>query len=201
MSTTASSSTRPGSGLDRYFSITERGSTVSREVRGGIVTFVAMVYIVVLNPLIIGTVKDVNGNYLGGGQAPALAAVAAVTALVACVLTIAMGLIGRYPFALATGLGLNAFVAFQVATQMSWSAAMGMVVIEGLVITVLVLTGFRVAVFRAIPAQLKSAIAVGIGLFIALIGLVDAGFVRRGAGTLSRSASAGTSMAGRPWCS
>ncbi|HEX8078805.1 MAG TPA: NCS2 family permease [Jatrophihabitans sp.] len=183
MPTTASSTTRPSSGLDRYFSITERGSTVSREVRGGIVTFVAMVYIVVLNPLIIGTVKDVNGNYLGGGQAPALAAVAAVTALVACVLTIAMGLIGRYPFALATGLGLNAFVAFQVATQMSWPAAMGMVVIEGLVITVLVLTGFRVAVFRAIPAQLKSAIAVGIGLFIALIGLVDAGFVRRGAGT------------------
>ncbi|HEY0169277.1 MAG TPA: NCS2 family permease [Jatrophihabitans sp.] len=180
---TASSSTRPRTGLDRYFSITERGSTVSREVRGGLVTFVTMVYIVVLNPLIIGTVKDVDGNYLGGGQAPALAAVAAVTALVACVLTIAMGLIGRYPFALATGLGLNAFVAFQVATQMSWPAAMGMVVIEGLVITVLVLTGFRVAVFRAIPPQLKSAIAVGIGLFIALIGLVDAGFVRRGAGT------------------
>jgi AGZA family xanthine/uracil permease-like MFS transporter len=182
-SQTTSSSTRPITGLDRYFSITERGSSLSREVRGGIVTFVAMVYIVVLNPLIIGTVQDVEGNYLGGGQAPALAAVAAVTALVACVLTIAMGLIGRYPFALATGLGLNAFVAFQVATQMSWPAAMGMVVIEGLVITVLVLTGFRVAVFRAIPPQLKSAIAVGIGLFIALIGLVDAGFVRRGAGT------------------
>ena len=102
-----------------------------------------------------------------------------MTALVACVLTIAMGVIGRYPFALATGLGLNAFVAFQVASRMSWPAAMGMVVIEGLVITVLVLTGFRVAVFNAIPMQLKSAIAVGIGLFIALIGLVDAGFVRR----------------------
>jgi AGZA family xanthine/uracil permease-like MFS transporter len=180
---TASSGTRPRTGLDRYFSITERGSTVAQEVRGGVVTFVAMVYIVVLNPLIIGTVQDANGNYLGGGKAPALAAVAAVTALLACVLTIAMGLIGRYPFALATGLGLNAFVAFQVATQMSWPAAMGLVVIEGLVITVLVLTGFRVAVFRAIPPQLKSAIAVGIGLFIALIGLVDAGFVRRGAGT------------------
>ena len=180
---TAPSTGRRISGLDRYFSITERGSTVPREVRGGLVTFVTMVYIVVLNPLIIGTVKDADGKYLGGGQAPALAAVAAVTALVACVLTIAMGLIGRYPFALATGLGLNAFVAFQVATQMSWPAAMGMVVIEGLVITVLVLTGFRVAVFRAIPPQLKSAIAVGIGLFIALIGLVDAGFVRRGAGT------------------
>jgi AGZA family xanthine/uracil permease-like MFS transporter len=171
------------SGFDRFFSITERGSTVAREARGGLVTFVTMVYIVVLNPLIIGTVKDADGRYLGGGQAPALAAVAAVTALVACVLTLAMGIVGRYPFALATGLGLNAFVAFQVATRMSWPAAMGMVVLEGLVITVLVLTGFRVAVFRAIPAQLKSAIAVGIGLFIALIGLVDAGFVRRGAGT------------------
>jgi adenine/guanine/hypoxanthine permease len=169
--------------IDRYFRITERGSTLVRELRGGLVTFVTMVYIVVLNPLIIGTVPDADGNFLGGDKAPALAAVAAVTALVACVLTIAMGVVGRYPFALATGLGLNAFVAFQVASKMSWPAAMGMVVIEGLVITVLVLTGFRVAVFNAIPMQLKSAIAVGIGLFIALIGLVDAGFVRRGAGT------------------
>jgi AGZA family xanthine/uracil permease-like MFS transporter len=169
--------------IDRYFRITERGSTPVRELRGGLVTFVTMVYIVVLNPLIIGTVPDAHGNFLGGGKAPALAAIAAATALVACVLTIAMGVLGRYPFALATGLGLNAFVAFQVASKMSWPAAMGMVVIEGLVITVLVLTGFRVAVFNAIPMQLKSAIAVGIGLFIALIGLVDAGFVRRGAGT------------------
>jgi AGZA family xanthine/uracil permease-like MFS transporter len=177
------SPTATGSGLDRFFRISERGSTPARELRGGLVTFVTMVYIVVLNPLIIGTVKDANGRFLGGGQAPALAAVAAATALVAAVLTIAMGIFGRYPFALATGLGLNAFVAFQVATRMSWPAAMGMVVIEGLLITVLVLTGFRVAVFRAIPAPLKSAIAVGIGLFIALIGLVDAGFVRRGAGT------------------
>jgi AGZA family xanthine/uracil permease-like MFS transporter len=94
-----------------------------------------------------------------------------------------MGIVGRYPFALATGLGLNAFVAFQVASQMSWPDAMGMVVVEGLVITALVLTGFRTAVFNAIPRELKSAIAVGIGLFIALIGFVDAGFVRAGAGT------------------
>ncbi len=170
--------------VDRFFSITERGSTVAREIRGGLVTFVTMVYIVVLNPLIIGTAKDVNGNFLGAGStAPKLAAVAAVTALVAASFTLLMGLVGRYPFAIATGLGLNAFVAFQVASVMSWPAAMGMVVIEGLVITVLVLTGFRTAVFLAIPRELKSAIAVGIGLFIALIGLVDAGFVRKGAGT------------------
>jgi AGZA family xanthine/uracil permease-like MFS transporter len=166
--------------LDRFFSITERGSTVVREVRGGLVTFVTMVYIVVLNPLIIGTVADKNGNFLGGGHSPHIAAVAAVTALVAAVMTMLMAIVGRYPFAIATGLGLNAFVAFQVANVMSWPAAMGMVVIEGLLITVLVLTGFRTAVFYAIPMQLKSAIAVGIGLFIALIGFVDAGFVRPG---------------------
>jgi AGZA family xanthine/uracil permease-like MFS transporter len=169
--------------LDRYFSISERGSTVVRELRGGLVTFVTMVYIVVLNPLIIGTVPDKGGQLLGGGHVPHISSIAAVTALVAAVMTLAMGIVGRYPFALATGLGLNAFVAFQVASKMSWSAAMGLVVLEGAVITFLVLTGFRVAVFRAIPAELKSAIAAGIGLFIALIGLVDAGFVRRGAGT------------------
>ncbi|HEX2902467.1 MAG TPA: NCS2 family permease, partial [Jatrophihabitans sp.] len=175
---------RGGTALDRFFSISNRGSTVPREIRGGLVTFVTMVYIVVLNPLIIGTVQDKNGHFLGGGSVPNLGAVAAATALVACVMTLAMGLIGRYPFGLATGLGLNAFVAFQVATKMSWPAAMGMVVIEGLLITLLVLTGFRVAVFRAIPAPLKSAIAAGIGLFIALIGLADAGFVRAGSGTV-----------------
>src|SRR3954454_17387070 len=173
----------PRNGLDRFFSITDRGSSVGREVRGGLVTFVTMVYIVVLNPIIIGTVPDANGRFLGGGAAPDLAAVAGVTALVAAFFTLLMGIVGRYPFALATGLGLNAFVAFQVASRMSWPAAMGMVVIEGLVITVLVLTGFRTAVFVAIPRELKSAIAVGIGLFIALIGFVDAGFVRAGAGT------------------
>jgi adenine/guanine/hypoxanthine permease len=169
--------------LDHFFSISERGSTFVRELRGGLVTFVTMVYIVVLNPLIIGTVPDKNGQLLGGGHVPNISAIAAVTALVAAVMTLAMGIVGRYPFALATGLGLNAFVAFQVASKMSWQAAMGLVVLEGAVITVLVLTGFRVAVFHAIPAALKSAIAAGIGLFIALIGLVDAGFVRRGAGT------------------
>jgi adenine/guanine/hypoxanthine permease len=179
----ASRSSQPKGGLDRFFSITARGSTVASELRGGLVTFVTMVYIVVLNPLTIGTVEDANHNLLGGGAAPAISAIAAMTALVAAVMTLVMGIVGRAPFALATGLGLNAFVAFQVADEMSWPAAMGMVVIEGLVIVVLVLTGFRVAVFRAIPRELKAAIAVGIGLFIALIGLVDAGFVRAGTGT------------------
>jgi AGZA family xanthine/uracil permease-like MFS transporter len=162
--------------LDRFFEITRRGSTVRREVLAGLTTFATMAYIVVLNPLIIGTAPDADGKLLG------IAPVAGVTALVAAVMTILMGVVGRVPFAVATGLGLNAFVAYAVASQMTWAEAMGLVVIEGLIITVLVLTGFRKAVFRAIPAELKAAIAAGIGLFIALIGFVDGGLVRPGSG-------------------
>ncbi|MFG1638959.1 NCS2 family permease [Amycolatopsis sp. NPDC049252] len=167
--------------LDRFFKITERGSTVPRELRGGLVTFVTMAYIVVLNPLIIGSFapddaaahKDLLGGILPVPQ------VAAVTALVAGVMTILMGLVANYPFAIATGLGINSLVAVTIAPQMTWPEAMGLVVIEGVIIVALVLTGFRTAVFKAVPASLKSAIAVGIGVFICLIGLVDAGFVRR----------------------
>lgn len=165
--------------LDRYFKISARGSTIGREVRGGLVTFFTMAYIIALNPLIIGTVQDADGRYLGGGTEPDLALVAAATALVAGVVTILMGVVANFPLALATGLGLNAFVAYGIASQMSWADAMGLVVLEGLVILVLVLLGLRRAVFAAVPTQLKVAISVGIGLFIALIGFVDAGFVRR----------------------
>ncbi|MFM8447130.1 MAG: NCS2 family permease [Candidatus Nanopelagicaceae bacterium] len=165
--------------LDNLFKISERGSTVGREVRGGLVTFFTMAYIVALNPLILGFVKDGEGKFLGGGDAPNLPLIAAATALVAGVLTILMGLVGNFPLAIATGLGLNSFVAYGIATKMTWADAMGLVVLEGLIITVLVLTGFRQAVFKAVPQQLKYAISVGIGLFIALIGLVDSGFVRR----------------------
>src|SRR5262249_58823770 len=98
------------SGVDRYFSISRRGSTVRGEVGGGVVTFFTMAYIVVLNPLVIGTAKDADGAVLGIPQ------VAAVTALVAAVMTVLMGVVGRYPFALATGLGLNAFIAVGVAS-------------------------------------------------------------------------------------
>ena len=165
--------------LDSYFKISQRGSSVAQEVRGGVVTFFTMAYIVALNPLIIGLAKDGDGKYLGGGDAPNLALVAAATALVAGVLSILMGVVANFPLALATGLGLNTFVAVAIASKMTWADAMGLVVLEGIIITVLVLTGFRTAVFRAVPTQLKIAISVGIGLFIALIGLVDAGFVRR----------------------
>src|SRR5690348_10213250 len=148
---TADTTTTRLSALDRYFSISARGSTLERELRGGLTTFFTMAYIVVLNPLIIGTVKDADGHLLG------IPRVAAVTALVAAVMTLLMGVVGRYPFALATGLGLNAFVAFSLASQMSWPDAMGLVVLEGLVITALVLAGVRGAIFRAIPTELKVA--------------------------------------------
>ncbi|MET8863404.1 NCS2 family permease [Nonomuraea sp. NPDC004580] len=169
--------------IDRFFQISERGSTISREVRGGLATFFTMAYIVVLNPLIIGTGKDVTGEYIGDGSAPNVALVAAGTAFVAGVLTILMGVVGKVPFAMAAGLGLNAFVTFTIASVMTWEEAMGLVFLEGIIITILVLTGLRTAIFHAIPAPLKTAISVGIGLFIALIGFVDAGFVRRAAGT------------------
>jgi AGZA family xanthine/uracil permease-like MFS transporter len=170
-----------GSGLDGYFRISERGSSVGNEVRGGIVTFLTMAYIIVLNPLILGFVPDSTGAYLGGGTEPGsgIPAIAAGTALVAGVLTIAMGGFANFPLALATGLGLNAFVANTIARQSTWEAAMGLVVLEGILILVLVLTGFRKAVFHAVPQQLKVAISVGIGLFIALIGFVDARVVTR----------------------
>ena len=165
--------------LDSFFKISARGSTVGREVRGGLVTFFTMAYIVALNPLILGFTKDAEGKFIGGLDQPNLPLIAAATALVAGVMTILMGVVGNFPLALATGLGLNSFVAIGIASKMTWADAMGLIVLEGLIITILVLTGFRQAVFKAVPQQIKYAISVGIGLFIALIGLVDSGFVRR----------------------
>jgi AGZA family xanthine/uracil permease-like MFS transporter len=189
-------------GLDGFFRISERGSTTGREIRGGLVTFFTMAYIVVLNPLIIGTQQDGSGHFLGGGDiVKAQTLVAAGTALIAGVMTILMGVVANYPLALATGLGLNAFVTFGIAKlpDMTWADAMGLIVIEGIIILVLVLTGFRQAVFRAIPAELKTAISVGIGLFITIIGLVDAGFVRRtGTGPVPVELGIGGALNGWP---
>ena len=180
--TSTPTSTRPVGRVDSYFKITERGSTIGTEVRGGLVTFFTMSYIIVLNPIILGYVRDDGGtgNFLGGGAEPNIAAIAAATALIAGLLSILMGVVANFPLALAAGLGLNAVVAYSIASLpgMTWPDAMGIVVLEGLIILALVLTGFRTAVFKAVPVELKTAISVGIGLFIAFIGLVDAGFVR-----------------------
>lgn len=184
--------------IDGYFRVTERGSTLGREVRGGLVTFVTVSYIIVLNPLILGSFAadgpgartDVTGAVLAVPQ------VAAVTALVAGVMTLLFGLVANYPFAIATGLGINTLVAVSIAPLVTWPEAMGLVAINGLVIVLLAVTGFRTAVFNAVPPELKAAIAVGIGLFIAFIGLVDAGFVRRIADSASTTVPVGLGIGG-----
>ena len=177
--------------LDGWFEITKRGSTIGREVRGGLVTFFTMAYIIILNPIIIGTQPDKDGNLItgvpiaqgGAAIGMSMAMVAAATALIAGLMTILMGVYGRFPIALATGLGLNALVAYTIVKEMTWPQAMGLIVWEGVLITILVLTGFRRAIFNAVPRAMRAAISVGIGLFIAFIGLFDSGVVRPGAGT------------------
>lgn len=157
--------------IDRFFEISARGSTVGTEVRGGFVTFIAMAYIIVLNPVILSGAADVAGNRLG------FTAVSAVTSLAAGVMTILFGLIARLPFAFAAGLGINSFLAGSVVGSLTWPEAMGLVVIDGLIIVALAATGLRRLIFDAVPMPLKLAITAGIGLFILFIGLVDAGFV------------------------
>ncbi|KUH82239.1 MULTISPECIES: NCS2 family permease [unclassified Mycobacterium] len=157
--------------VDRFFEISARGTTVGAEVRGGLVTFIAMAYIIVLNPIILSSSEDVAGERLQ------FAEVSAVTALTAGVMTILFGVIARLPFAFAAGLGINSFVATTLVGSLTWAEAMGLVVINGLVIVVLAATGLRRLVFDAVPMQLKLAITAGIGLFILFVGLADAGFI------------------------
>jgi adenine/guanine/hypoxanthine permease len=164
--------------LDRWFELSRRGATVGGEVRGGLTTFMVMAYIIFVNPAIL----SFAGIPPLQGQGPSFAATQAATCLVAGAMTIAMGLATNYPLAIASGMGINAVVAFQLvaALKLPWTAAMGVVVLEGLAITVLVLTGFREAIMHAIPVALKRAIGVGIGLFILFIGLGAAGIVKPG---------------------
>ena len=157
--------------LDRFFEISARGSTIASEMRGGVVTFIAMAYIIVLNPVILSGSPDVAGDQLGFTQ------VSAVTSLAAGVMTILFGVIARLPFAFAAGLGINSFLASSVVGSLTWPEAMGLVVINGVIIVLLAVTGLRRMIFDAVPMPLKLAITAGIGLFILFIGLVDAGFV------------------------
>ncbi|MER6163669.1 NCS2 family permease [Streptomyces violaceorubidus] len=162
--------------LDRYFHISHRGSTVAREVRGGITTFMAMAYIVLLNPVILSG-KDAAGDTLGQK------ALITATALAAAVTTLLMGFVGKVPLALAAGLSVSGVIAGQVVPQMTWPQAMGMCVMYGVVIMLLVVTGLREMIMNAIPLALKHGITMGIGLFIAIIGLVKGGFVHAGKAT------------------
>jgi AGZA family xanthine/uracil permease-like MFS transporter len=161
--------------LDQLFRLRGRGTDVPTELRAGVTTFMVMAYIIFVNPIVLGY-SGVPG--LDGKGLP-FAATLTVTCLTAGVLSIAMGLVSNYPLAMAPGMGLNAVVAFELVAGrgLTWPQAMTVVALEGLVITVLVLTRFRQAMLEAVPLALKRAISVGIGLFIAFIGFFTAGFV------------------------
>lgn len=174
----AGSGSRPPAGrswLDRYFHITHRGSTVSRELRGGVTTFMAMAYILLLNPLILSG-KDAAGDSLSRS------ALITATAFAAALTTLLMGFVGKVPLALAAGLSVSGVLSSQVVPVMTWPQAMGMCVMYGVVIMLLVVTGLREMIMNAIPLALKHAITMGIGMFVALIGLVKAGFVHASTG-------------------
>ena len=162
---------RPSGVLDRWFGITERGSSVRQEVLSGLATFMTMAYIIFVNPLILSN---------AGMPIPAVIAATCLAAIVPCLL---MGLWANYPLALASGMGLNAaLVAYANQPGMNWQTMMGVVILEGIIILVLVLTKVREQVMNAIPVNLKRSIGVGIGLFIAFLGLQQMGWVDKGDG-------------------
>ncbi|HEY7089163.1 MAG TPA: NCS2 family permease [Tepidisphaeraceae bacterium] len=157
--------------LSSRFQLRQRGTTVSRELRGAVATFLTMAYILFVNPLIIsqatGMTPEVQHSLL------------ACTALAAGICSILMGVFANFPLALASGMGLNAIVAFAIAPAAgSWQGAMGLIVLDGVVTLLLVLIGLREAIMNAIPRDLRLAIGAGIGLFIAFIGLVNGGIVQ-----------------------
>jgi AGZA family xanthine/uracil permease-like MFS transporter len=155
--------------LGGFFKFSERGTNLRTEVLAGLTTFMTMAYIIFVNPAILGT----------EGTGLPLTGVFFATCVAAALACVAMGVFANYPVALASGLGLNAIVAFTLilGLGLSWQQAMAVIVVEGLIVTVLVLTNLREAVMHAIPMSLKLAIAVGIGLFIAFIGLKNGGIV------------------------
>ena len=163
-------------GIAAYFRFRERGTDLPTEIKAGVATFMVMVYIVAVNPGILSAAVPE-----GQDVQQFMIAAAAATALVAAVMTIAMGVFANYPIAIAAGLGINGIVAFGLAlgAGLGLSGAMGVIVWEGIVVTVLVLVGLREAIMNAVPLALKRAIGVGIGLFILFIGFVDGGLIVR----------------------
>lgn len=153
--------------IEEYFQLAHLSTSVRTEVRAGVSTFMTMAYIIFVNPAILKAAGvPVSGAVLS-------------TCVVAGITSIAMGTISNYPFALASGMGLNAVVAYTIVQGMghSWKIAMGAIVLEGILVTILVLTRVRETVMDAIPLSLKRAISVGIGLFIGFIGLIEGGIV------------------------
>ena len=153
--------------LEKFFKLKENNTNVKTEVMGGITTFMTMAYILAVNPQILSA---------SGMDSQAILMATAIASFIG---TVAMALMANYPFALAPGMGLNAYFAYTVVLQMgySWQFALFAVFLEGLVFILLSLTNVREAIFNAIPLQLKKGISVGIGLFIAFIGLQNANLV------------------------
>jgi AGZA family xanthine/uracil permease-like MFS transporter len=162
-----------GNAIADYFKFEERGTDLATEAKAGLTTFMVMGYILFVNPLILSSAGI------------AVPAAAAATALVAGVMSIAMGVFANAPIALAAGLGINGAVAFGLVltSGLTPAGAMGVIVLEGLLVTLLVVVGLREAVMRAVPLSLKRAIGVGIGLFILFIGFIDAGIIVKTGGT------------------
>ena len=160
--------------MDRLFHISERGSSVGTELRAGLTTFLAMAYIIAVNPAVLSA----------AGIDPGV--LACTTCIGAGIMTICMGVFANRPLACASGLGINAMVAGITTTVCDgdWRVAMGVIFLEGIVILLLVVCGLREAIMDAIPVVLRHAISVGLGLFIALIGLADAGIIVAGEGTV-----------------
>ena len=160
--------------MDELFHVSERKSTIGTELRAGLTTFLAMAYIIAVNPAVL------SGAGIDAG------ALACATCLGAGIMTICMGIFANRPLACASGLGVNAMIAGITTTVCGgdWHVAMSVIFLEGIVILLLVLCGLREAIMDAIPVVLRHAISVGLGLFIAMIGLCDAGIITAGAGTL-----------------
>jgi AGZA family xanthine/uracil permease-like MFS transporter len=172
--------------LERFFKLKENGTDVRTEVIAGITTFMTMAYILFVNPDILSA----TGMPFG--------AVMTATALSAGITTILAGLMANYPYALASGMGLNAFFAFVVAAQAGWQAALGVVFLSGVVFFILSVTGVINVLDAAMPQTLKRAVGVGIGLFIAIIGLSNAGIIQADPATLitrGNFADKGTALA------
>ena len=157
--------------LEKFFKLSENGTDVKTEVVAGITTFMTMAYILAVNPSILSAAGMDQG------------AVFTATALASLIGTLLMAIFANYPFALAPGMGLNAYFAYTVVLGMgySWEIALTAVFVEGIVFIILSLTNVREAIFNAIPKNLKAAVSVGIGLFIAFIGLQNANIVIGGA--------------------
>jgi AGZA family xanthine/uracil permease-like MFS transporter len=182
-------STGGSSGLDRFFMITERGSTVGTELRAGVTTFLAMAYILFVNPLILSNAITVDN---------AIPQLVTITAIAAAFGTLVMGLWAKLPFALAPGMGLNAYFTFAVVLGMGieWQTALGAVFISGILFLIISITGAREWILNAIPLYLKHAITAGIGAFLAVIGFVGAGFLQNSDATFVTIGDFGTPT---PW--